>query len=439
MVLTYTKRSTTTNSVATGDNGTDTVDTVAIQWDASGTSTAQSRTITNGTVMRRKFQTNPSVPNLVTWGDGTITWRYRITTANTDHYIVEVIIRRISSDGTVVRASVSSGTINIQLTTGVKSGTITHSNTLNPAGSVAGDRIEINYRISNTGTMATAHSAGTGLTTGNDENDYPFDATGVRTVTVNLSETITLTDAVDRSRTRQRSLGETLTITDAIDRRRTRLRDLAETLTITDQVDRRRSLIKNLGETFTLTDAVNRLRSITKSLNETLTLTDAVERRRTRLAQLQETLTLTDAVVRNIIASGIKIVNLSESMTISDGVNRSRTINRTLDETVTLTDAVGTQRSKIAQLSETLTITDNAVRSKTLNRNLDENITITDNVDSKRTIIKNLAETLTLTDAVNRVRLVLRSLGETITMSDAVNRYVPKFFYIKSIFFRSRK
>jgi hypothetical protein len=97
------------------------------------------------------FISSSSIPNLSEWENQTWTWKLEVVVANTSLEIDEVIIRRISSDGNTIRASKSSGTgLAVQLTAGVKTGTITwNDGTQNPAGKQASDRIVCTFVIKN--------------------------------------------------------------------------------------------------------------------------------------------------------------------------------------------------------------------------------------------------------------------------------------------------
>ncbi len=97
------------------------------------------------------FISPSSIPNLLEWENQIWTWKLEVILANTNLEIDEVIIRRISSDGNTIRASKSSGTgLAIQLTAGVKTGTISwNDGTQNPAGKQASDRIVCIFVIKN--------------------------------------------------------------------------------------------------------------------------------------------------------------------------------------------------------------------------------------------------------------------------------------------------
>jgi len=132
--------------------------------------------IGKGATERLKWITESGQPNKLDWENGTYTWEFRVITANANLTIVEVILRRLSSDGATVKANKSSGAISVGLdTTGVKTGTIAWDDgTQNPADRDATDRLEIVFRIQN----AAAHkvsSGGVGTNTTDDELVTPLE------------------------------------------------------------------------------------------------------------------------------------------------------------------------------------------------------------------------------------------------------------------------
>lgn len=177
MTITYI-RSNTFSSVGQTGGDTEASDYLLTATLTAGTSATNSWTISGSATERNKVVTEGiSSPNLVTWGGGTYTWFYRVTTANTSHNIIEVILRRLNSAMSTVKASKSSGAISINCTSGVKTGTISwNDGTQNPGSPLASDLFEIVIRVQNVATMSGAHSFGVLTTGSNDETITPIDA-----------------------------------------------------------------------------------------------------------------------------------------------------------------------------------------------------------------------------------------------------------------------
>lgn len=117
-------------------------------------------------------------PNKEDWENGNWVWRFRIiTSAPNNTNLIEVVLERISADGTTVKASKSSGAISFSLTTN----NVTHSDTIawndgtqNPVGRAADDRFRIKFIVENTGNPTRSIGIGTNLDSGNDEISTPL-------------------------------------------------------------------------------------------------------------------------------------------------------------------------------------------------------------------------------------------------------------------------
>ena len=93
--------------------------------------------------------------NKLDWEIGTYSWEFEVQKPSSNVRIVEVILRRSSIDGTMIKASKSSGPIFVSLaTTGIKRGTVLwNDSTQNPANRAADDRLEIVFSINDTSTI----------------------------------------------------------------------------------------------------------------------------------------------------------------------------------------------------------------------------------------------------------------------------------------------
>src|SRR5688572_26933059 len=110
------------------------------------------------------------------WDGGTYTWRYRVTTANTNYNITLVRLIRYGSNGTTEKAVKSSGAISVSCgTTGVKSNTIVwNDGTQNPAGRASDDRFAIEFTLTTSACGTQNIGVGTNLGSTNDEISTPL-------------------------------------------------------------------------------------------------------------------------------------------------------------------------------------------------------------------------------------------------------------------------
>jgi len=168
MVGTYIERDLASELVNTGGD-TDTK-FVKLMNKTSANSVPISFSIAKNATERLKWITEGTELNGLDWEDGIYTWEFEVKTPNSNLSIVEVILRRLSSDGTKVKASRSSGSIPVNLgTTGLKIGPIAwNDGTQNPAGRAADDRLEIVFRVKNSNVIS-AENCEIGANTTNNE------------------------------------------------------------------------------------------------------------------------------------------------------------------------------------------------------------------------------------------------------------------------------
>jgi len=121
----------------------------------TGTATNITISIAKSATECLKFVVSSGILRKLDWEKGTFTWRLKVVTANANLSIIEVVLRRVSSTGTV-KSTKSSGTLSVSLgTTGVKSGDILwEDESLNPSGKDMMDRLEVVYKIKNSKTTA---------------------------------------------------------------------------------------------------------------------------------------------------------------------------------------------------------------------------------------------------------------------------------------------
>src|SRR2546422_478844 len=160
---------------------------------AGGAKTLQSSLAINST-NKEIFITIASLPNSLVWNGGSYAVNVNVNQAATrGSFISEVILARISANGTITRATKSSGAISISLSSlGVKTQTVVwNDGTQNPAGSLQTDRLVVIWRTTNpSGTNSDVYKYEVEVSTNSD--------TVVETVVASgsLSETLTLSDSI---------------------------------------------------------------------------------------------------------------------------------------------------------------------------------------------------------------------------------------------------
>lgn len=306
MPITYIERDTASGLTNTGGD-TEVTEFVKIMNETLAASVNISYSIAKAATERLKWITELNKPNQLDWANGTYTWEFEVLTANSNLSIVEVILRRLSSDGVTVRASKSSGAISVGLgTTGVKSGTITWDNgTQNPAGRQASDRLEIVFRVNN----ANAHSAasgGVGMNTVNNELATPLGALFTRTIT----ETTSISETLARVATKLRGLTETTAISETLVKVTIKPRSITETTAISETLSRLKSAIRTITETTAISETLTRTKLAFRTLTETIPVSETLSRVATKVRSIAvQTVAITETLVREKIAGAVEVIS----------------------------------------------------------------------------------------------------------------------------------
>src|SRR3989442_3098808 len=160
---------------------------------AGGAKTLQSTIAINST-NKEIFITIASLPGTLVWNGGSYAVNVNVNLAATrGSFISEVILARISSNGTITRATKSSGAISISLSSiGVKTQTVVwNDGTQNPAGSQSTDRLVVIWRATNPSVTNTdTYKYEVEVSTNSDTVVETVIASGA------LSETLTLIDNI---------------------------------------------------------------------------------------------------------------------------------------------------------------------------------------------------------------------------------------------------
>jgi len=136
-----------------------------------------------------------------------------------------------------------------------------------------------------------------------------------------LTETLGLTDTLQKTTIFSKVLTENLSLSDTIQKVTRFSKTLTEDLTLTDVVTVLKKFIVNLIETLNLSDALDKLTNFKKTISETLNLSDTVSIIKKFFVSLSETLHLSDAVSRvtKFKKTIIETLHLSDIVSIAGG------------------------------------------------------------------------------------------------------------------------
>jgi hypothetical protein len=388
----YIKRDTASGLTNTGGDTGEATEFVKLMNKGSATSVNVTMSVATNSTEKAKWITPTGIPGNLDWANGTYTWRWNCTAIQATGSILEVILRRLSSDGATVRASKSSGALTAVTfaTTGVKSGTIDwNDDTQNPLVRTIDDRLEVVFRINNSNVLAAATmTVGTNVVA-DDAITTPI--IYFRSVT---DPAITVSDTVARLRRRKGIPSEpAVTVSETLTRFARKKRTDAESVIVSETATRKKFVYRTETEpTISVSETVTRKGFKNRTVAQTVTVgADTVARVAKKFRNISETVIVSESVSR--VRAAIRAV--SESIGGGGGgpggVNKYYVI---INETIPIGDVVTAVAKKFRGVSESVDIgADTTSRQVKRPRTIAEPaITISDSTDRKAFKRRNITE-----------------------------------------------
>jgi len=143
--------------------------------------------------------------------------------------------------------------------------------------------------------------------------------TPIQTLYATVTETISLTDTLEKKANFSKTIQESISTQDALSKQASMSVTKLETLSLTDALSTIKAKIVNILDTFHLTDTLQKTTKFTKTITENISLTDTLISVKTFFATISETLHLSDAVSRTAkFAKTIsETLHLSDTLTIT--------------------------------------------------------------------------------------------------------------------------
>jgi len=210
------------------------------------------------------------------------------------------------------------------------------------------ERVDDGFTDGTGGSIATAHgekaTAGSAGPFTADKDGSRADANVIMAlvpptgpVEVTSSDSVTISDAVERILSLFRSTSNSISITDAVTRVLSLSREVADSLSITDAVVALKIIARTVEDSLSITDSVTRISTSIRDVADSLSIADSVERLLTNLRTTSDSIGISDVVS----ATKIIIRDASDSISISDSVSRTISSLRTAADSLSITDAVG--------------------------------------------------------------------------------------------------
>ena len=198
-------------------------------------------------------------------------------------------------------------------------------------------------------------------------------------------------------------------------------------------------IIRSLTQTVVLSDSLNRLSAVQRILSQTVLLAENLARVRGVLRTLSQSIPVLESLLRT--KSALRLI--SQTITTSDSINRLNTLTRTLSQTILTAENVAqeTVGNLIRSLVETVTVSDSIVRRTAKLVILDQFIIIAEQASRLSTKLRTIpAQTISLSDlAIAEVNVIIKNVVKVISniigLTEHLQAYVIKvrdrFRYIR--------
>lgn len=207
----------------------------------------------------------------------------------------------------------------------------------------------------------------------------------VATLTINVSDSLTISESITMLITSSINVNDALTITESVTMERVSFINVFDAITITESVTVTNTTLGpiDVNDTITLTESV----TITNTtlgpinVNDTVTITESIATETVNTISVSDTITISESVtVENTQLGPIDVndtVTISEDVTVDNGqlggISVSDTI--TIEEAVTMTMDLGD-----IFVSDSVTISESIQTDVTLNLSVSDTVTITESV-----------------------------------------------------------
>jgi hypothetical protein len=135
------------------------------------------------------------------------------------------------------------------------------------------------------------------------------------------TQTVSISEGLNRLLAESRTLPESLTIGEALARIAAKIRSLAaQTVTISEAIDRSYGPVRNPSDTITISEAIARVLGKVRALSQTVTISEAIATIAGKVRSLAaQTITIAEDVVRVVGTGGAQIEKtLSQTITIAE-------------------------------------------------------------------------------------------------------------------------
>lgn len=208
---------------------------------------------------------------------------------------------------------------------------------------------------------------------------------------------------------------DTITLSDSAVAQLSAVATAADTLTVSDSATALLQAVATASDTASFTDSATAGVQFTAAGSDTLTVSDSATAVLQAVAAASDTFSPSDSATALLQAAAAG----SDSLSLTDSAVAVLQAVATASDTLTLTDSATAGLASVAEAADTLTLTDSATATVALEGVASDSITLTDSAVAETALTAAAADTLTLSDSAVAQLQATAAGADTLALTDS--------------------
>lgn len=252
------------------------------------------------------------------------------------------------------------------------------------------------------------------------ENITVTESVGVNLVSlVNIPDSITITEATATTLVHTVNVTDSTTLTESIKLLNTELVTVSDSITLTESLNLDGVPNPSVSDSVTVSESVNLVLTSFVTVSDTATITENVNLAFSNPINISDTVTLTESVKLLLEA----IVNTSDTTTLTENTQPNLVSFTSVADNISLTEAVGLVQSFDITVSDSVSVSEVVSLQLSLSVNVTESITVTESTKTELNSFVNVSDTSTLTENLVTTLIALISVSDSISVSESSTVY----------------
>jgi len=240
----------------------------------------------------------------------------------------------------------------------------------------------------------------------------------VTTPTINVSDSITVTESVTMQVVDSVNVSDAITATEAITVREADNVNVSDAVTTAESVTLMEVDNPNISDSVTVTESITLLIPILYiNISDSITVTESVTLQVVDSVSVSDSITTSEAVTLNEVDS----VNVSDSVTAAESVTLMEVLNVNVSDSITVAESV-TLLIPLGQanVSDAITATESVTLMEVSNVNVSDSITVAEAVTLQLVDNVNVSDSVTASEAVTLSEVFNINVSDAISVAESV-------------------